>query len=189
MAAIDKEKVQAIAKMLEGAPAFDRAPLQIYIKGTILGFPAILQALFPNWPFGLTYIVETQVINKPGQTENTRSASITIVPKTARGPFSWLTRIFLLESSGIYVEDKRLQNAFIINASDKQQADRFASYPGLFDLLKKLEKCTKFSEITIQPYAGVVLSQPQSFNKLELGTCREAFNLLSELGQIVFELF
>jgi hypothetical protein len=48
---------------------------------------------------------------------------------------------------------------------------------------------TKFTEVVIRADAGLSLSQPKSFNALDLDICKETFRSLAELGQILFESF
>ncbi len=174
--------------MLEGR--FETAgPCQIFVKGSVVGFPAIMQALFANWPFGVTYVIETKVIEDPNEPSSADSLNMSILPRIARGPFHSITRFVFFEARGMRVGDKRVQNRFVISANDKAEAERFIGYPEVFDKLQKLERLSHFSELTIKANAGIALSQPKSFNSLDLDVAREIFKMLAELGQILFEAF
>ena len=87
------------------------------------------------------------------------------------------------------VRDKRLEGKFVFSHNNEQLAERFVKYPGVADRLQALEEYSKFSEITIKTDAGIVLSQPKSFNAMDLDACRVTFKTLGELGQVIFEAF
>jgi hypothetical protein len=186
---LDRQKLETAAQLIEGRVATDENPSEVYIKGTVLGFPAILQAIFSGWPFGVTYIIETKVVDDPSKVADATSMTMTIVPRMAHGFLKTFTRIFLLEPSGVPVGDKRVQEKYLVTTNNVAQSDRFFRYPGVYDSMVKLEKMTKFTEIVIKAEAGLSLSQPKSFNALELDVCKETFRSLAELGQILFESF
>jgi hypothetical protein len=48
---------------------------------------------------------------------------------------------------------------------------------------------THFTEITIKADAGLSVSQPKSFDALDLDVAREVFKVIGELGQVLFEAF
>ena len=191
----DPSKQWLVRQKLKQWPACSKAhietdgPCQIFVKGTVIGFPAILQALFANWPFGVTYVIETKVIDDPNQAPDDKALDMAILPRLARGPFHSITRFVFLEAAGLRVGDKRTQNHFVISANNKKEAERFISYPEVFDKLLRLEKMSHFTEITIKANAGLALSQPKSFNSLDLDVTREIFKVLGELGQVLFEAF
>ena len=185
---VSQAKIETVAQLLEGRIESD-GPCQIFVKGTVLGFPAILQALFANWPFGVTYVIETKVIEDPNKPLDAKMLNMSILPRVIRGPFHSITRFLFLESQGLRLGDKRVQNHFVISANNKEEAERFISYPEVFDKLLRLEKMSHFTEMTIKADAGLALSQPKSFNSLNLDVAREIFNVMGELGQVLFEAF
>ena len=186
---LDKHKVEATARLIEGRVVEGELPMAVFIRGNVLGFPAIFQALRETWPFGVTYIIETTVVDDPAAAKSTGELTMTIMHRNAKGPLRSILRLFLMEARGIAVGDKRMQDRYLVNSNNAAQADRFMRYPGVFDALLKLEEMTKFNEINIRTNAGISLSQPQSFASLDLDICKETFRTLGELGQIVFEAF
>lgn len=180
--------METVARMIEGRIETD-GPCQVFIKGTYIGFPAIIQALFANWPFGVTYVLETKVIDDPNKEVDKKSLNMSIGPRLARGPFHSITRFIFFEATGMRIGDKRVQNHFIITANNKAEAERFIGYPEVFDKLLKLEKLTHFTEVTIKADAGLAVSQPKSFNALDLDYAREILKVMGELGQVLFEAF
>jgi hypothetical protein len=181
-------KIDTVVRMIEGHLDPD-SPCQVFIKGTVLGFPAILQAFITHWPFGVTYIIETKVIDDPNEVADEKPMNMSILPRLARGPFHSITRFAFLEATGLRIGDKRVQNHFVIQSNNKKEAERFIGYPEVFDKLLKLEKMTRFTEITIKVDAGLAVSQPKSFDSLDLDVAREVFKTMGELGQVLFEAF
>jgi hypothetical protein len=186
---LDQQKAEAAARLIEGRVIKDENPAELLIRGTVIGFPAILQALFAGWPFGVTYVVETKVVDDPAAQADTKAMSMTIVPRMAHGFLKTFTRVLFLEPSVIPVGDKRVQEKYLVTTNNVEQADRFFRYPGVYDTMIKLEKMTKFTEVTIKTDAGLSLSQPTAFNNLDLDICKETFRGLADLGQILFESF
>jgi hypothetical protein len=181
-------KIETVERMIEGRRNPD-SPCQVFIKGTVLGFPAILQAFISHWPFGVTYILETKVIDDPNAVGGEKPLSMSILPRLARGPFHSITRFVFFESTGMRIGDKRVQNDFVIQANNKREAERFIGYPEVYDKLLRLEKMSRFTEVTVKADAGLALSQPKSFDSLDLDTAREIFKIMGELGQVLFEAF
>lgn len=186
---LDAAKVQTAAELIEGRVITGEAPVAVMLRGTVLGFKAIFQAIYEGFPFGVTYIIETKVVDDPDRAPSKHDMTINIMHRNAKGPLRALMRVLLMESRGVPVGDKRIQERYLINTNDTNQADRFLRYPGVYDALLKLEEMTKFSEIQIKANAGLSLSQPKSFSSLDLDVYLETFRSLSELGQILFESF
>ncbi len=82
-----------------------------------------------------------------------------------------------------------MEQRFMFSFNNPNEADRFVKYPLLFDNLIKLEECSKFTELIIRAKAGLVLSQPDNFRKLDPDVFRETFHLISEIGQVLFDAF
>jgi hypothetical protein len=188
MSDLSPEKVDMIARMIEGRIVEDPR-FEVNIKGTVLGFPATLQAMKAGWPFGVTYTLETQVIDDPNRVIQPNPLSMTISPRMAHGIMSFFAKLLLFESQGQHLQDKRMENAFIFSFNNNMEAERFVKYPGVFENLLNLQEYAKFSEMVIKAHAGLVLSQPQNFNTLDPDVCRETFKLLGEVGQTLFEAF
>jgi hypothetical protein len=185
---VSQAKIDTVSRMLEGQPD-PNSPCQVFIKGTVLGFPAILQAFVAHWPFGVTYILETKVIDDPNSVPDSAALDMSIGPRLARGPFHNITRFAFFEAAGMRIGDKRVQNHFVITANNKSEAERFIGYPEVFDKLLRLERISHFTEVTVRANAGLAVSQAKSFNSLDLDTAREIFKVMGELGQIMFESF
>jgi len=186
---IDKDaKLSKAAEILEGKVVEDAIGLEVCVKGTVLGFPVTLQALRASFPFGITYVVETDVMaeNAP---RDPALMNLTIMPRYARGFFGFITRLFLLESKGEKMGDKKFDSKYIVSTNNHNEAERFIRYPGVVDKIEALQVNTKFNEIGVKAKAGLYLSQPTSFNAVNLDVVRASFKELGELGQVLFEAF
>lgn len=182
-------KLRAVADIIEGRVVGEDPRVAICVKGSVLGFPATLEAIHPNWPFGVMYYVETQIIEDPHKIRLSNSLNLTVCPRFGRGWTRFFAHLFLFEARGLSVNDKQLESRFIFSYNDGAQAERFVKYPGNPDRLARLEEFSKFTELTIRSDAGLYLAQPQSFHALDLDICRETFRLLGQLGQVLFEAF
>jgi hypothetical protein len=190
MADVDIEgKKKAVAQIVEGRVVNDEKRVPICIKGSVLGFPATLEATNFGWPLGCMYYIETKVILDPNKPPQTHPLSLTITPRHGKGILAFIFRLLLLESHGMQLSDKRIQSNFVVTYADRDIAERFLKYPGVFDNLLKLEKYCQFGEMQIKGDAGIYFSQSNSFKDLDLDVCRETFRALSELGQVLFEAF
>jgi len=182
-------KMEAFARVIEGKVVHDENRVQVCIKGTVLGFPATLEAISAGFPFGVTYFVETQVIDDPNRVEKIDPLDMTVCPRYVRGIFGFLARIFLIEPKGQKLDDKRMESYFVSAYNNSEEAHRFVRYPGVVDTLLKLEEYSKFTELRVRAGHGLVLSQPKNFHSLDPDVFRETFRLLAELGQVLFEAF
>jgi hypothetical protein len=182
-------KQKAVAEIIEGRVVVDEKRVPICVKGSVLGFPATLEAISPGFPFGVNYYLETKVGVEPSAAAKP-GATITITPRYGKGwIMGFLSHILFFEATGLPVGDKRLESRFIFNYTNQADAHRFLSYPGIADSLAKLEHYCKFSELTVKSDAGLALSQPRSFAALDLDVCRETFRILGQMGQVLFEAF
>jgi hypothetical protein len=187
---IDLEaKKAACAQIIEGRVVDDQVRVAVCIKGSVLGFPATLEAVQPKWPFGVTYYLETKVIDDPQNQARSEGNTVSVLPRHGKGLMAIVSRILLFESHGLPIGDKKMESAFIFSYTDRAVAERFLKYPGVWETLCKLEQYCKFSELTIRVDAGLALSQSRSFVNLDLDVYRETFKLVGELGQILFEAF
>lgn len=184
----DLAKQKAIAEILEGKVVDDSGRVEVCIKGTLLGFPATLEAIRSGFPFGVSYFIETEPPGK-NQPPVDQVFYLNLVPRFATGFISILSRIFLFESRGQQLGDKHFQSRYVCSHNSFETAERFVHYPGVRDKIDELQKYTGFNELVIRAGYGVYLFQPKSFNQLDLDVCREAFNLLAELGQVIFDAF
>ncbi len=188
MSELSPQKVNMMAQMIEGRVVEDTR-FEVTIKGTVLGFPATLQAIKASWPFGVTYTLETQVIDDPNRPAQPDDLTMTISPRMTHGLMAFVARLLLFEPQGQHLQDKRMEKSFIFSFNNTMEAERFVKYPGVFENLLHLEEYAKFSEMVIKAHAGIVLSQPQNFNNLDPDVYRETFKILGEVGQILFEAF
>jgi hypothetical protein len=188
MSDLSREKVEMMARLIEGRIIEDPR-FEVTIKGTVLGFPATLQALKAGWPFGVTYTLETQIIDDPNKEIQPNPLTMTLSPRMAHGIMSFFAKLLLFESQGQHLQDKRMEKAFIFSFNNNLEAERFVKYPGVFENLLNLHEYAKFSEMVIKAHAGLVLSQPQNFNTLDPDVYHETFKMMGEVGQILFEAF
>ncbi len=187
---IDLEaKLSAASEIIDGRVIKDSQRVAVCVKGLVLGFPATIEAISPGWPFGVMYTVETNVVVDPSQPQRQDLLQLTIYPRMGRGLWSLFTKLLLFESKGMTVHDRKLEGVFNFSYDNSHAAERFVKYPGVSENLMLLETTTKFSEIVIKSDRGIYLSQPTSFNALNLDVCRATFRALGELGQVLFEAF
>lgn len=179
-------KLNAVAEMLEGQVAQEAVGMEVCVKGQMLGFPATLQGLRASFPFGITYIVEVNVMNEAGGED---PLNMTIMPRYARGFLGFITRILLLESRGQKIGDKNFDSKFLLSFNDHNTSERFIKYPGVIEKIEALQVNTKFSEMGVKSKAGLYLTQPTSFNSVNLDVVRVTFKMLAEIGQVLFEAF
>ncbi len=183
-----QEKVQSVATMLQGKVVEETAGLEVCVKGTILGFPATFQAIRASFPFGVTYIAETNVLDNKEEVDPD-ALNLTIMPRYARGILGFITRLLLLESKGQKIGDRKFDSKYILSFNEHSAAERFLKYPGVIEKIDFLHNSTKFSELGIKARAGLYLSQPTNFNAISLDVVRASFKTIGELGQILFESF
>jgi hypothetical protein len=182
-------KMKAFADIIEGRVVHDEGRVQVCIKGTVLGFPATYEAIGAGFPFGGNYFIETKVIDDPNQEPDKRALNLTALPRVARGLLQILARIMLFEAKGQSVGDKRLEKMFIFSHNNRGEAERFVTYPGVFERLIEIHNYTKFTELLVKADAGLWLAQSENFKSLTPDLFRETFNVLGALGQNVFDAF
>lgn len=182
-------RIAAVAQIIDGRQVQDNRPLEVCVKGSVLGFPASIEAINANWPFGVTYNLDTKVVIDPSRQPSGIPLKMTITPRHIRGPVTILARLLLFEAKGEPVGDKRFDSNFIVSYNNVKLAERFARYPGVFDNITKLEQFCKFSELHIRSDAGLSLNQPRAFGTLDLDICRETFRIMGEIGQVLFDAF
>ena len=182
-------KMQTFAELIEGRVVDDHTRVEVCLKGTVLGFPATLEAIGAGWPFGVNYFIETKVIDDPNEPENPMSLKLTLLPRVARGFMQIFARVLLIEARGQSIGDKRLEKEFILSFNNSEEAHRFAQYPGVYERLLDLHNYSKFSELLIKSNSGLWLAQPVNFRSLHADVCKETFKTMAEIGQILFESF
>jgi len=184
---ITAAKLETVAHMLDGRVAKPKSELGISAQGYVVGFPCRLEALNPNWPFGVNYFVDTEVITSPNP--NRESFSLDIIPRVGKGILGFFARLLIFEASGMKVGDKELDKEFICTFTKRHLVERFLRYPGVSENLLKLHKYSSFNELKIESNAGLYLSQPVAFSRLDLDNCRETFTLMGEVAQVLYEAF
>lgn len=189
MSTTAETKQQTIATMIDGRVVDDTDRVAVCIKGTVEGFPATLEAIYATWPFGVVYTIEVNVVEDPSAQRTRGEGHITIYPRIGRGVGSIFTRLFLFESSGMHIGDKRLENVFNFSYDERSSAERLIHYPGVSEHLLNLNAIAKFSEVIIRPSVGIYLSQPNSFNSLDFDVCRSTFKSMGAIAKILHEAF
>jgi hypothetical protein len=184
-----QDKAQSIANLIDGNVIDDSSRVAVCVKGTVEGFPATMEAIYPRWPFGTIYTIETNANFDPNGTVPQATLAMTIYPKVGRGIASFFTRLFLFENTGLPVGDKRLERVLNFSYDDRGHAERFVHYPGVSEILLNLESISKFSELILRFGVGIYLAQSASFNSLELDVARNTFKNLGALGKIMNEAF
>ena len=183
-------KAETIATYIDGKVIDDSSRVAVCVKGMVEGFPATLEAMYPNWPFGVIYTLETNPVADPATQESPQAyAQMTAYPRVGRGIASFFTRLLLFESPGMSIGEKRLESVLHMSYDDRSVAERFVHYPGVTDNLLNLEHVAKFSELIIRFGVGIYLAQPKSFNGLDYDVSRNTFATLGQLGRVLNEAF
>lgn len=182
-------KLEAIAKLIEGRVVDDSDRVEICIKGTLLGFPVTLEAWRAGWPFGVTLFLEINDLAEGPKPVDPDALNMTFYPRMTRGIYSFFARLLLLESKGQPIDEPRIKSNFLVAYNTRDKAERFVHFPGVLEKVLKLEHYAKFSELVVRTDAGISLSIAQNFNSLEMDVAKEAFQCMSEIGQIMFDNF
>lgn len=182
-------KMDTLAKLIDGRVVDQTQRVQVCLKGTVLGFPATLEAINAGWPFGVNYFIETKVIEDPDHPNQEGTLKLTILPRVARGLMQIFARILLIEPKGQKVGDNRLEKLFILSYNNADEARRFCQYPGVYEKLVDLHNFSEFSELLIKADSGIWMAQPTNFRALNADHYKQTFKVLGDLGQIMFDIF
>ena len=90
-------KSDKLARIIDGQVISNQTAVQICVKGIVSGFPVKLEAIKANYPFGVTYSIETSRFTNISAKE---SFKLVIMPKYARGRLSVITRFLFLKDAG-----------------------------------------------------------------------------------------
>ncbi|MBP9090435.1 hypothetical protein KBI23_05345 [bacterium] len=186
----DKDaKLQALAELIEGKIVDDTTRVEACIKGTVIGFPATIEALKVKFPFGCSFFLETDVLNENKKHKSNGEFTLTISHRIVTGFWAKFSRILLVDHSDKPLGLKRFDSEYIAQTNNDEEALRFVQYPSMIDKLLLLSQYTNFTELHIRSGYGVVLVQPTSIEKLDIDTARETFRVFGEVAQVVFEAF
>ena len=100
-----------------------------------------------------------------------------------------MTRFLFFERRGQKLELSDLDSTFICKYDNGALAKAFAQLEGVDKNILLLEKISHFNELVVKSDTGLYLTQPISFNSLELDLCQEIFSLMAKLGEVLFETF
>ena len=184
---IIEAKSAELARSIDGQVIVNQTRVEVCVKGIISGFPVTLEATKASYPFGVNYFLETGHFANRQVTPDT--FKLTIMPRYMPGWLSLISRILFFESRGQKLNLPQLDQALRFKYNNAIAAKKFAHYPGVAENILELEKIARFNEILINSSAGIYLSQPTSFQSLELALCKEIFTIMAELGQVLFEAF
>jgi hypothetical protein len=186
----DKEaKLQALADLIEGKVVDDSARVEACIKGTVIGFPATIEAMRLSFPFGCSFFLETDVLRENKSKKSSGVFTLTVSHRLVTGFWAKFSRILLIDHTDKPLGMKKFDSEYIAKTNDDEQALRFVQYPSMIDKLLLLSQYSNFTELHVRSGYGVVLVQPTSIEKLDLDTVRETFRVFGEVAQVVFEAF
>lgn len=182
-------KQNAVANLIDGQVTDETERVAVCIKGVVNGFPVTLEAFMVGWPWSVTYCIETNVVDKE-DVNPADHAIINLVPRMGRGLlFGFFSRIFLFESKGASVGDKKLESSLIISFNNREPAMRFLRYPQVGDLLINLERYCKLREMIVRTDQGILFTQSNNFKTMDLDTFQATFKYLGELAQVIADAF
>lgn len=179
-----KQKQHDVASLFEGEVMDESDRVAVSVKGYVEGFRAQLRAFAVDWPFDVSYIIETTDVP-----EEHEQSKIVVVPRMGRGLWSFLSHIFLFESKGMSVNDKRLEKKLVFSYDYRDTALRLIKYPGVPDILAVLEEDCHMKELVIKTDTGICFTQGTNFKSLDLDLCQATFNYLGQLAKVMNELF
>lgn len=179
---------RAVANLIDGAVVDDSDRVAICIKGSVNGFPTQLEAFMATWPFSVTYMIQTKVIEDP-LCNPLEQAKITMSPRLGQGFFSFFAHVFLFEAKGMDVNDKKLERKFIVSYDNRDAALRIIKYPGIADILLSLESDCKLKEMVIKTDGGLYMTQGVNFRSLDLDLCQATLNYMGQIAQVLSQLF
>ncbi len=186
----DKEaKLNELALVIEGKVVDDSDRVEVCIKGTVLGFPATIEALRANFPFGASFFLETDVLNEHNSSSDQQGFTLTISPKVVTGFWANFSRILLIDHQTKLIGDKRFDNHYLAVTNNDEEARRFIRYPAMMDKIILLSRTCSFTEVHIRAGHGLVTVQPTSIEKLDGDVVRESFRVMGEMAQVMFEAF
>lgn len=182
-------KQQDVAGLIDGEVVDDSDRVAVCIKGTVNGFKAQLEAFMVDWPFNVTYVIETVDRDDPERYERQEQAKVGMLPRMGRGFWSFFAHIFLFEGKGQSVNDKRLEKKLIFSYDNRDAALRIIKYPGIPETIQVLEEDCQMKEMIIKTDAGVYFVQGTTFKTLDLDLCKATFNYMAQIAQVMNELF
>jgi hypothetical protein len=179
-------KLSELAQMMDGQVIAHPTRGEVCVKGIISGFPITLEAIKATYPFGVSYFLETGFMNEQVIPHKFK---LTITPRYMNGWLSLVSRILFFESRGQKVHHPQLDSALRFKFDNVDVVKSFVQYPEVAEKILQLEKYSHFNEMLINSGAGLYLSQPVNFLSLDLNLCKEIFNVMAGLGQVLFEAF
>ncbi len=186
----DKEaKLNELAQVIEGRVVDDSDRVEVCIKGTVLGFPATVEALRTNFPFGASFFLETDVLKEHKSQADQQGFTLTISPKVVTGFWAKFSRILLIDHQTKMIGDKRFDSQYLAVTNNDEEARRFIKYPAMMDKIVLLSRTCSFTELHVRAGHGLVVVQPTSIEKLDGDVARESFRVMGEIAQIMFEAF
>lgn len=180
-------KKELFAKIIEGNVVDDSERVAVLLRGNILGFPATLEATEPGFPFGSNFFVQTDVLKE--HIDQDPTYTITITPKFARGLTSVLGRLLMIDAHERPTGSAIFDGELLAHATDNDICQRLIHYPGMSEKLRHLHQFTNFRELHIQGKQGISMVCPTSFSQLSYDVAREAFIVMGDMAQTLFEAF
>jgi hypothetical protein len=179
-------KAAEFAKLIDGQIVSNQVATEICIKGIVSGFPVKLEAIKGNYPFGVSYSVETGKFSSVVAHQNFK---LVVTPKYAKGRMAAVTRFIFFERRGQKLDLPQLDSAFVFKYDNNILVKQFAQHENVGPNIQALEKQTHFNEMVIKSDAGIYLSQPEPFIALDLKECLNTFRTMTELAQVLFNFF
>ncbi|MBI5176190.1 MAG: hypothetical protein SFV17_11735 [Candidatus Obscuribacter sp.] len=180
-----EDKKKNFATIVDGKVVDDSERVAVCIKGSVLGFPATIEAIKPDFPFGTSFYLETDVLHEHQGTKP--SFTIVVTPKVAKGLSGFLGRLLLIDAherpTGIKVFDSEL----LAHSEDLDICHRFIGYPGMAEKLRDLQRFNGFREFHIQGGKGLCLICPTNFKGLSYDVARETLQVMATIAQVLFE--
>lgn len=184
-------KQEAVAGLIDGEVVDDSDRVAVCIKGIVAGYPARLEAFMVGWPWSVSYAIETNIVEDPAAHDfsATDQAKINFLPRIGKGLWSIASKLFLFETKGQKVHDKKLERSMIITYDNQEPALRFIKYPGVSEILQTLHDDCNMKEMVVKTDEGIFFSQGVNFRDMDMDLCQATFKYMGELTQVLSDAF
>lgn len=181
------QHIEELATVIEGRIADERPRVEVCIKGTVLGFPATIEAVGTSFPFGVNFFIVTDVI---GENKDYKDGNyLTVTPKVVKGWLGLFSKLLLVDGGNIKVKDRQFDENFTLRSNESHWAKGVLSYPGMMRKIVDLYDASEFSEFHYRDGQGICVVRSECLDKLSVDVARETFRAMGIIAQVIFDSF
>lgn len=172
------EKLDKLAKIIDGQVITNLPGVTFCIKGIVSGFPVKIEAT-ELFPFAISFHLGIDKFVRSGAD----NFNLSILPKYARGKLSAITRFLFFERKGQKLGLSKLDASFVFKVDNILPVKALFGHAKASEAMLALEQQTHFNEMVIKSDVGIYLSQPVTFKELEPEHCKTTFNSMAILAE------